>query len=114
MSWMRSPIYAWGDGRSVHLWVREDTEGFGVMDPEHYLGFAGGIHMREAEFDALVLLRMAQLIRDTKAMRKALKRAKKHRGNFGTWDLMEMLGEDPEGEFRRRMAKIKAERDSSP
>jgi hypothetical protein len=110
---MRWPIYAWGDGRSVHLWAREGEPTVGVMDPTMYEGFAGGIHMPQAEFDALVLLRMAQIIHDEKELRRAMKRAKKHRGNFGTDALWEALGEDPKAEFAARIAKAAQKRGAS-
>lgn len=109
MSLLRHPIYVWGDGKRWHLWVREDGSGR-MMNPDWYEGFDGGISMPEAVFDAIVLYRAAQLIEDTKDMRRAVKKAKKLAGNFGSFRFLELLGEDPEAEFARRIDEAKAAR----
>ena len=109
MSWMRSPIYCWGDGRRVHVWARAETSAR-VMDPTHYEGFLGGVSMKESTFDALCLYRAAELMNEPKALRRAVKKAKKLSGNFGSFAFLEALGEDPEAEFAARMAAVTASR----
>ena len=110
MSWMRSPVYAWGDGRRVHLWARADEADAHAFDPgpvddPNYPGFTGGIVMREDVYDALVMMRYAELCGDDKAFRRAVRRARKERGNLGSWDLLEALGEDPAAAFRAKLKR---------
>jgi len=113
MSWLREPVYAWGDGYSVHLWARRDSvvEAFDPnprrCDPEEsdYPGFTGGLAMPQAVFDALVLYRHAELAQDPKQMRRAVKAAKKYAGNVGSYAFLESIGRDPRSDFRKRMDK---------
>ena len=123
MSWMRDPVYCWGDGERVHLWARRDTEAKafhpikGTPDPAEedcdYPGFTGGLSMPQGVFDVLALYRAAELMQNPKAFRKAVKAAKKASGNFGSWAFLESLGEDPAGEFRKRMEAIRSQEVSS-
>jgi len=63
MSFMRSPYYVWHNGEFIHLPFR----------------------MSIKEFDALVVMRIAELVTKEKAtLKKAIKNAiKKHSYNFG-------------------------------
>jgi len=116
VSYMRAPLYAWSSGPTIHLWPRKDAESCESSPrPEDLIGypdFDGGIAIATPLFDALVLLRMAQIVRDKKLLRRAVREAAKHRGNAGTYDLLELLGKDPEGEFRKLLAEAKRKRDA--
>lgn len=63
MSFMRSPYYVWHDGQNIHL---PDMMSF-------------------KEFDALVVMRIAELVTKEKpTLKRAIKNAvTDHRGNFG-------------------------------
>lgn len=111
---MRTPVYAWGDGVMVHLWAREsvDPRQAHAFDPEDsYPDFTGGIAIKEEVFDALVLFRMAELVSNPKELKRAVRRAVKEAGNFGSFSFQELLGGDPAGDFAKRMQAIKAELD---
>lgn len=111
---MRSPVYAWGDGSSVHLWARVDEKQVRVFDPdpEDYPGFAGGIEIDQSVFDALVLFRHAELCRSPKKMRRAVSSALTHAGNFGSYDFLEALGQHPREDFYKQMSAIVAGQES--
>lgn len=60
MSLLRHPIYAWSDGRSMHLWARQGTEGvfdpihYGTEGSEHYPLFVSGVAMPMDVWDEIV------------------------------------------------------------
>ena len=108
MSYMRSPLYAWSTSHFIHLWVRPDEKDAypSPEEPDDY-AMAGGIALRHELFDALVLMRYAELLDEPKALKKALTRLRKNNGNVGTYTFREFMGEDPIGEFRDRIEKVK-------
>lgn len=119
MSYSRWPVYIWSDGNRIHLWVNGDDPdvvkaGCGHLeDPEDYNRTAG-IHMPEKMFDELVLCRYAQMARlglVEKTLRRIKRSSKKpspFKGNFGSFDLLEFMGEDPRGDFRKRCQAVAA------
>lgn len=136
MSYMRWPMYAWTssacdetclldcvdpDHIRWHLWARggEEAEATGVnafdasdgYEPE----FTGGIELPGPLFDELVLCRYAELVKSGEvaivAARVADPESSAH-GNFGSWDLLEALGEDPAAEFTAAMEEAKRIRDA--
>ncbi len=113
MSYMRHPVYAWDDGVFIHLWARNDQKDAQAFHQDHdgYPDFDGGIAMKLDVFDVLVLFRYAELVGDRKRLKKVVKLARKEGGNFGSFDFLEVLGEDPMGEFKRRMDEVTANRD---
>jgi hypothetical protein len=100
---MRSPVYAWSSGEFMHLWVRPDEKQvYGLDDPEGY-HMEAGVAMRSDLFDALVLMRYAELKDEPKSLKKAMKWVKKNRGNYGSWALRDVMGEDPDAEFAAKI-----------
>ena len=112
MSYMRAPLYAWSSGPFLHLWARPDEKDCypDPVEPDDY-AMAGGLAIRTEVFDALVLMRYAELLEHPKAMKKALKRLRKQHGNVGTYAFREAIGEDPTDVLRAAVEKSKAAKD---
>jgi hypothetical protein len=78
MAFMRGKYYVWEGGDGIHL-------------PDV---------MPMVEFDALVIMRMAELISiEKKALPKAIKKAMEYRGNFGCDALCKLQGKQTAQEF---------------
>lgn len=135
---MRWPMYAWTssdcddsclldcadpDHIRWHLWARggDDAKAAGVnafdaegegFTPE----FEGGIELPQMLFDELVLCRYAELVKSGEvavvAARVADPASSAH-GNFGSWDLLEALGQDPAGQFNDLMEEARRVREAS-
>jgi hypothetical protein len=102
MSYMRAPVYAWSDAKRIHLWAADDSADACPFDARGYEPwYTGGVEMKHELFDALALMRVAELLApgNAKALKRGVKRARKERGNAGTYDLFVALGEDPEAAF---------------
>lgn len=94
MSYMRSPVYAWNDRYRVHLWASDGQTEAHAFDADGYEGaYTGGIAISFEVFDALVLMRYAELLTEPKAMKRAVKRAQCESGNFGSAIFLEALRE---------------------
>jgi len=74
MSLRRGDVYVWSAGNWVHLWVQNSDEAAVLKNPELYC-FDGGIKIRSASFDELVVMRLHQMT--PKEIEKARKRATK-------------------------------------
>lgn len=117
---MRAPVYVWGDGTYWHLWPRDDQPKVtftspSVEDIHGYPGFDCGIAISEKVFDEIVVLRMAQLVREQGTLKKIAKRLRKRgHGNFGTWDFFELLGDDPAAAFKAKIEESRKVRASVP
>ena len=119
MSWMRWPVYVWGDGRSVFLWARsgDDAEAAGVRPIAEWCldeGWAGGLSMPQWLFDELALARVAEMVEEGTTLRRAIRGLKSKRspvaGNFGGWTILEALGLHPMREFRARLRRSSYEK----
>lgn len=112
MSYSRWPLYAWSDGYTMHLWVRPDPaeKRMCVMqaEPEEY-DIEGGVNISEVFFDQLALLVVAEMVEEPKRLRRALRNLRKtknpFRGNFGSYPLLEAMGEDPVAALKSRLDK---------
>ena len=76
MAYMRGNPYIWGGEDGVHICADMAEV---VIDDD--------------TFNALSLMVVAELYQDKKAMKKAIKTALRHRGNFGCIPLCELLKE---------------------
>lgn len=112
MSYCRWPAYIWSDGVSIHFWARggEEAEKAGVHPIESWCldeGWAGGLSMPEKLFDQLALARVAEMVKEGTSLRAAIRGLKSSRSpvnrNFGSYAVIDALGLDPMGEFRRMM-----------
>jgi hypothetical protein len=72
MSLRRGDIYVWSDDERVHLWVKNGAEAAVLENPESY-EFDGGIAMKQASFDEIVVMRLDRMT--TKQAQAARKRA---------------------------------------
>jgi hypothetical protein len=96
MSYLRGEWYIWTSGGHIHLWgraaQRDETER--AQDS----GFGGGVAVPDAELDAFVLMRHAELTADkTPAQVRALQREvlAAHGGNVGSAALHRLVGQTP-------------------
>lgn len=92
MSYMRDPFYVWCDSEYMHVWLRSADE----QEDEYAADcdFPRGIKVPNAIWDALCLMRVAEIERS--GNRKAYeRRALKYAGNFGSADLYRRIGHTP-------------------
>jgi hypothetical protein len=93
VSYLRSPFYVWSDGSTTHIWAREQTESYAeyVKDCD----FPAGVGLPNDVFDALCLMRVAEI--DAAHNRRKYERTalEKFGGNFGSAALYRRLGMTP-------------------
>ena len=103
---------------AMHIWAGKDDER--VWDPiyyreepgEDYPDFVSGVAMNMDLFDQLVIMRYAQLVDEGRVQEVITDflNGPGH-GNFGSWTLLESLGHDPAGDFRRAMDAARERRE---
>ena len=95
MSYMRGDFYLWSDGERLHLWAAEGYDGWddsiwfeGVRNDRETAGKrAGGVALPMDVVDALVVMRLAEII-DEKRFADAIDRAvARYGGNGGCLSL---------------------------
>lgn len=133
MSYMRWPLYAWTSSECpddepdpldckdptherMHLWPAAGDPRVGVLDMPEAYDREGGVNIRMDLFDELVVCRYAQLLADgllADTLARVLDPNSATNGNFGSWDLLTMAGEDPLSKFREAMEEARAAREGS-
>ncbi len=92
ISYLRHPLYVWGDGSNIHIWRCEPDPAY-----DAYLADCdcpGGLAIPNDIWDALCLMRVAEI--DAAHNRRTYeKRALKFGGNYGSAALYERLGLTP-------------------
>lgn len=91
MSYLRDPVYVWADTTTMHLWPRQQPDWY--ADYVRDCGFPSGVGLPNDLFDALCLMRVAEI--DAGRNRRKYERAALEKfggGNFGCAALYQRLG----------------------
>lgn len=90
MAYLRGNYYVWNDGNRMHLWVYASEDA--AYDWATDCDYAAGVAIPNDVFDALALMRVAEI--DASRNRKKYERRAIERfgGNFGSAALYKRLG----------------------
>lgn len=93
MSYLRAPFYVWGDGSNVHIWLREADE----LEDGYVAAcqFPRGVQLPLATFDALCLMRAAEIEERRGGRRYTERLLRCLGGNYGAGALYRRLGQTP-------------------
>jgi hypothetical protein len=93
MSYLRGPIYVWSDGHHMHVWLHEPDEA-----EDRYVAdcdFPRGIAVPTDVWDALCLMRAAQIAQRRGGERYTRRLLARYGGNIGSAALYEQMGQVP-------------------
>lgn len=93
MSYLRHPFYVWTDEFTTHIWARDQPEWYAEYVKD--CNFPAGVGLPNSVFDALCLMRVAEI--DASRNRRKYERAaiEKYGGNFGSAALYRRVGRTP-------------------
>lgn len=93
MSYLRSPFYVWAGFDGIHIWRREPDATYDEY--VHSCDFTTGVRLPADAFDAICLMRVAEI--DASCNRRKYERSalEKYGGNFGSAALYARLGITP-------------------
>ena len=88
MSYLRGKYYVYTGDDGVHLWVGSDAFEGTTWSEERYVDRCMGAVIPEEVFDALVVMRYAELQEEKLVEKVEKKTIKKYSGNFGSYALL--------------------------
>lgn len=93
MSYLRSPVYVWQDGYHTHIWDWHQEPYYAAYIKD--CDVTAGIALPNDMFDALCLMRVAQIDASRNRRKYELKALEKYGGNFGSYALYKRVGQIP-------------------
>lgn len=93
MSYLRSPFYVWCDEFLMHIWAREQPDWYAEYVKDCH--FPAGVGIPLDIFDALCLMRVAEIDQARNRRKYELKALEKYGGNFGSAALYRRVGQTP-------------------